>query len=183
MVTRRLNPKGVAHIAVMLFLCALFPLMSSPPVSLAEVGTTITPSALPSCPGPCGVGVTIVTPLPPTQGGTVDDHWRGQAGERAQSVPQLRTVRRRDRRYCEFLQRNRSTDLQHLESRDGRQPVADLWNHSNHRFSRRQSLSDESRRRAVRSDCRIGPGGSNRFGCKGTRILLRHDGGLSQPRR
>ena len=71
MVTRRLNPKGVAHTAVRLFLCALFPLMSSPPVSLAEVGTTITPSALPSCPGPCGVGVTIVTPLPPAQGGTI----------------------------------------------------------------------------------------------------------------
>ena len=79
MVTRRLNPKGVSHIAVMLFLCALFPLMSSPPVSLAEVGTTITPSALPSCPGPCGVGVTIVTP-PPLRNDSHDDHWRGQAG-------------------------------------------------------------------------------------------------------
>jgi filamentous hemagglutinin family protein len=69
MVTRRLNPKGVSHTAVMLFLCALFPLMSAPPVSLAEVGTTITPSALPSCSGPCGVGVTIVTP--PLLGTTV----------------------------------------------------------------------------------------------------------------
>ena len=70
MVTRRLDSKGVSHTAVMLILCALFLFMSSPPVSLAEVGTTITPSALPSCPGPCGVGVTIVTP-PPAQGGTI----------------------------------------------------------------------------------------------------------------
>ena len=69
MVTRRLNPKGVSHTAVMLFLCALFPLMSSPPVSLAEVGTTIIPSALPACPGTCGLEITVVTP--PLSGTTV----------------------------------------------------------------------------------------------------------------
>jgi filamentous hemagglutinin family protein len=71
MVTRRLNPTGVTHTALVLFLSMLFPLTSSPSVSVAAVVTNITPSALPSCPGPCGVGVTIVTPLPPAQGGTI----------------------------------------------------------------------------------------------------------------
>jgi filamentous hemagglutinin family protein len=57
------------------FLWALLPtlLLVLPPQNgtHAQVATNITASALPPCPGPCGVGVTIVTPLPPGQGGTI----------------------------------------------------------------------------------------------------------------
>jgi filamentous hemagglutinin family protein len=55
------------------FLWALLPtlalLLIAPDVGDAQVATHITPSALPACPGPCGAGVTIVTP--PLLGTTV----------------------------------------------------------------------------------------------------------------
>ena len=83
-------------------LVGLLFLLSPLTLSQAQVVTNITPSALPHCPGPCGLGVTIVTP--PHRRDSHDDHWRGQAGERTESVPQLRTVQRRDRKCCELLQ-------------------------------------------------------------------------------
>jgi len=55
------------------FLWALLPtlllVLNAPDTTYAQVATNITPSALPACPGPCGVGVTIVTP--PLLGTTV----------------------------------------------------------------------------------------------------------------
>ena len=75
MVTRWLNPPGVTQTALVLSLSMLFPLMSSPPVSLAAVGTNITPSALPLC-SSCGLesGPTTVSPpvplAPPLPGNT-----------------------------------------------------------------------------------------------------------------
>ena len=57
------------------FLWALLPILAlfliAPSVGAAQVTTNITPSPLPAC-GSCGPpGVTIVTPLPPAQGGTI----------------------------------------------------------------------------------------------------------------
>ena len=56
-------------------LSALLPVLACSSTLListyAQVATHITPSDLPACPGPCGAGVTIVTPLPPGQGGTI----------------------------------------------------------------------------------------------------------------
>ena len=67
--TRARHPDSMRQAFLWALLPTLVLVLIAPAVGAAAVATNITPSALPSCPGPCGAGVTIVT-APPT-GGTV----------------------------------------------------------------------------------------------------------------
>ena len=68
---RSRHPDSLAKAFLWALLPTLLLVLTPPNATYAQVATNITPSALPACPGPCGAGVTVVTPLPPAQGGTI----------------------------------------------------------------------------------------------------------------